>query len=111
MEKISRSAIRRFDAFGEFEDEMGDEDKDFEDAGDPRLFEDCISYEEEVEDEDKDFEDAGDPRLFEDCISYEEEVEDEDEEFQDEGDPRLFKIAWRVMAKPCALEKRSLQSL
>ena len=85
MEKISRSAIRRFDAFGEFEDEMGDEDKDFEDAGDPRL--------------------------FEDCISYEEEVEDEDEEFQDEGDPRLFKIAWRVMAKPCALEKRSLQSL
>jgi len=111
MEKISRSAIRRFDAFGEFEDEMGDEDKNFEDAGDPRLFEDCLSYEEEAEDEDKDFEDAGDPRLFEDCLSYEDEDEDEDKEFQDEGDPRLFKIAWRGMAKPCALEKRSLQSL
>jgi len=48
MEKISRSAIRRFDAFGEFEDEMGDEDKNFEDAGDPRLFEDRMACDSET---------------------------------------------------------------
>jgi hypothetical protein len=58
-----------FDAFGEFEDEMEDEDKEFQDAGDPRLFEDCISYEEDAEDDDKEFQDEGDPRLFEDYMA------------------------------------------